>query len=384
MKLNKKSFQVKSANEVTEVGPRSLCRCQVVRSVSQWSAGTNQTEDSIHRAYCALIEEAEHFIYIENQFFVSGLAEDEVIQNRVLESLYNRIMRAHRQKRCFRVIIVIPLLPGFQGGVDDGGAATVRAIMHWQYRTICRAESSIFQKLDSELGPLMHNFISFFGLRTYGRLFDGGPVVTSQIYVHSKVMIVDDRRALIGSSNINDRSLLGSRDSEIAILLEDKEFVDSSMDGSLWKAGKFAFSLRVSLWAEHLGLNTEEVAQIQDPIADATYKDLWLEIAKSNTKIYQDVFSCIPNDTIHSRSALRQSMSHWKQKLRHTTTDLGVAPEKLEFHQNGELVTMDPETKLKSVRGHLVSFPLEFMRQEEDLRPMFIEGEFYASSQVFH
>ncbi|KAH6805831.1 phospholipase D P1 [Perilla frutescens var. frutescens] len=378
------TFQVISANEVAQIGPRSLCRCQVVRSVSQWSAGTNQTEDSIHRAYCALIEEAEHFIYIENQFFISGLAEDEVIQNRVLESLYNRIMRAHIEKRCFRVIIVIPLLPGFQGGVDDGGAATVRAIMHWQYRSICRAECSILQKLGSKLGPLAHNFISFFGLRTYGRLFDGGPLVTSQIYVHSKVMIVDDRRALIGSSNINDRSLLGSRDSEIAILLEDKEFVDSSMDGSLWKAGKSAFSLRLALWAEHLGLNTEEVAQIKDPIADTTYTDFWLKIAKSNTKIYQDVFSCIPNDSIHSRSALRQSMNHWKQKLRHTTIDLGVAPEKLEIHQNGELITRDPAMELKSVRGHLVSFPLEFMSQEDDLRPMFIEGEFYASSQVFH
>lgn len=77
-------------------------------------------------------------------------------------------------------------------------------------------------------------------------------------------------------------------------------------------------------------------------------------------------------------------MSHWKQKLRHTTIDLGVAPEKLELYENGKLVFMDPMTKLKSVRGHLVSFPLEFMSQEDDLRPMFIEGEFYASPQVFH
>lgn len=36
-----------------------------------------------------------------------------------------------------------------------------------------------------------------------------------QIYVHSKLMIVDDRITLIGSANINDRSLLGSRDSEV-------------------------------------------------------------------------------------------------------------------------------------------------------------------------
>jgi len=33
--------------------------------VSQWSAGTSQTEESIHSAYCSLIEKAEYFIYIE-------------------------------------------------------------------------------------------------------------------------------------------------------------------------------------------------------------------------------------------------------------------------------------------------------------------------------
>jgi len=36
-----------------------------------------------------------------------------------------------------------------------------------------------------------------------------------QVYVHSKIMIVDDCITLIGSANINDRSLLGSRDSEV-------------------------------------------------------------------------------------------------------------------------------------------------------------------------
>lgn len=30
-------------------------------------------------------------------------------------------------------------------------------------------------------------------------------------------MIVDDKKTIIGSANINDRSLLGNRDSEIAI-----------------------------------------------------------------------------------------------------------------------------------------------------------------------
>jgi len=41
--------------------------------------------------------------------------------------------------------------------------------------------------------------------------------VTELIYVHSKLMIVDDNYVIMGSANINDRSMLGTRDSEIAV-----------------------------------------------------------------------------------------------------------------------------------------------------------------------
>ena len=37
------------------------------------------------------------------------------------------------------------------------------------------------------------------------------------IYVHSKGMIVDDEYVLIGSANINQRSMEGTRDTEIAM-----------------------------------------------------------------------------------------------------------------------------------------------------------------------
>ncbi|KAJ0093524.1 hypothetical protein Patl1_24985 [Pistacia atlantica] len=401
---------------------------QILRSVSQWSAGTSQIEESIHCAYCSLIEKAEHFIYIENQFFISGLSGDEIIRNRVLEALYRRIMRAYNDKKCFRVIIVIPLLPGFQGGVDDGGAASVRAIMHWQYRTICRGQNSILHNLFELLGPKTHDYISFYGLRSYGRLFEGGPVATSQkakvlflfflfwqVYVHSKIMIIDDCVALIGSANINDRSLLGSRDSEvsfysrwvifilsysmcplpeevaladdmdfyqIAVLIEDKELVDSCMGGKPWKAGKFALSLRLSLWSEHLGLRARDIKQIIDPVIDSTYKDVWIAIAKTNTAVYQDVFSCVPNDLIHSRAAFRQDVAMWKEKLGHNTIDLGIAPVNLESYVNGDIKKTDTMERLRSVRGHLVSYPLDFMCKE-DLRPVFNESEYYAT-QVFH
>nr|CAB3465500.1 unnamed protein product [Digitaria exilis] len=375
--------QVDSVFDIGQVGPRATCRCQVVRSVGQWSAGTTQIEGSIHNAYLTLIEKAEHFVYIENQFFISGLPGDDTIKNRVLDALYRRILRADREKKRFKAIIIIPLLPGFQGGIDDGGAASVRAIMHWQYRTICRGPNSILQNLFDVIGPKAHDYISFYGLRAHGKLHDGGPLVTSQIYVHSKLMIIDDRITLIGSANINDRSLLGSRDSEIAVVIEDKEVVNSKMDGRPWEAGKFSLSLRLSLWAEHLGLHPGEVSHIMDPIDDSTFKNIWMATAKTNTMIYQDVFSCVPNDLIHSRAQFRQSFAQLRDKIGHTTIDLGVAQSTLETYQDGDLKGTDPMDRLRLVRGQIVSFPLDFMCQE-DLRPYFSESEYYTSPQVFH
>lgn len=38
--------------------------------------------------------------------------------------------------------------------------------------------------------------------------------------MHSKLLIADDKSVICGSANINDRSMLGTRDSEIAVLLQ--------------------------------------------------------------------------------------------------------------------------------------------------------------------
>lgn len=46
------------------------------------------------------------------------------------------------------------------------------------------------------------------------------------------------------------------------MIIEDKEVVNSMMDGRPWEAGKFSLSLRLSLWAEHLGLQPGEVRTI--------------------------------------------------------------------------------------------------------------------------
>lgn len=113
------------------------------------------------------------------------------------------------------------------------------------------------------------DYISFFSLRQHGQLPDGSPI-HEQVYVHSKLMIVDDRVAIIGSANINDRSLRGSRDSEIAVIVEDGMIVPSRMNGNSYMVGRFAHSLRMRLWRLHLGLDPSLDELIRDPIIDVS------------------------------------------------------------------------------------------------------------------
>lgn len=64
------------------------------------------------------------------------------------------------------------------------------------------------------------NYVSICSFHTWDRKPNNEQVAHESIYVHSKLAIADDRRAIIGSSNINDRSLLGDRDSEVAVIIQ--------------------------------------------------------------------------------------------------------------------------------------------------------------------
>jgi phospholipase D1/2 len=50
-------------------------------------------------------------------------------------------------------------------------------------------------------------------------------------------MIVDDKIAIVGSANINDRSMDGERDSEVCVVLEDNVLVDGEMGENKVKVG---------------------------------------------------------------------------------------------------------------------------------------------------
>jgi phospholipase D1/2 len=83
-------------------------------------------------------------------------------------------------------------------------------------------------------------------MRTWSVLMS--KLVQEIIYVHSKLMIVDDKYVICGSANINDRSMLGDRDSELAAVVHDEEFIDSHLNSQTIKVGKYAFALRQKIF----------------------------------------------------------------------------------------------------------------------------------------
>lgn len=277
-----------------------ICNVQVCRSVSMWSAGV-PTEASIQAAYIDIITKAKHFLYIENQFFISGVTGNGVVSNRILQALVDRIERAVSEGEVFRVYVVMPLLPAFEGNIRSEELTNLHAVMHWQFATISRGKHSLFAAL-ANVTPHPENYVAFFGLRKYG-ILPNGCVSTEQIYIHSKLLIADDMYAILGSANINDRSMMGDRDSEIAVIIEDMQFQDGRMNKAVHQRGVVVGALRLQLFREHLGLTDSD-----DSVVDPTSEQTWLAIrgiSQQNTKIYETVFDCAPSNSMRAFSSFK-------------------------------------------------------------------------------
>ncbi|QRV95777.1 phospholipase [Ceratobasidium sp. AG-Ba] len=479
--------------------PFGSCRVQVVRSVSDWSHGV-LTENSVQMAYRQMILEANHFIYIENQFFISNTGNYGPVKNLIAQALVERIVSAARSGQKFKVIVVIPEVPGFAGNINN--ETGIKTIMAAQYRTINRGGHSIYEEI-RKAGYEPMDYIRFYHLRTYDRInapynsfikqmeqnsgvsfhqaqiaqarlwigddgfwhqekvsikapdpnvgldpagmgvtekgkeaqktveevempattqdaaemvqrFQSGAprgdegvsdtvgqhalmdrttladerwlgteqeerdcYISELLYIHSKVMIVDDRRVIMGSANINDRSQKGDGDSEIALVVEDMDEVESKMNGEPYMATRFAASLRRKLFREHLGLiepqvcangnepvtsfmrpapipndnemGTREDGAVMDPLSDK-FQGLWIGTAQKNRAIFSELFKTVPTNIVHNWEQYKTYVP--KVKTGHLATDLDLATVK---------------AKLAQIHGHLVEAPLEFVIEQKDL-----------------
>eukprot|EP01034_Spumella_vulgaris_P034559 gene34559-42628_t len=312
------------------------CKVQVLRSVGKWSVGT-KTECSIMNCWIDTITAAQRLIYIESQFFIGSNAGDGV-SNGISAAIVERILVAHSAGEAFKVIVVIPVHPNG----DYAGAMKSRVVMHYQYQTINRGVTSMFHILRKRAPNInVSDYIGFFSLRNWGVM--NNKVVSDQVYVHDKLLIVDDRVAVIGSANINDRSMIGHRDSEMAVRIEDTLHLDVTMNGHSHTVGYFPHMLRLKLMKQHV---RDESVDLSDPVKADTYS-AWKRIANENSCIYDELDSNLSVDRCNS-----------------VAEHIGA----FEKHVNKSYLDPMVRDSCHSIRGFLVDWPANLFKNE-DLAP---------------
>lgn len=176
---------------------------QLLRSASPWSIGLQESEHSIYNCYIELILGAKHFIYMENQFFMSQADNKSVnqeIKNKVAKAIYLRIKRAFETKQPFKVMVFIPLLPANEGDLEVRGNKQTQVMIAIQNYSIGEGEPSLYESI-RKLGANPEDYIMFGSLRKWAYapsaqtdpnnanlwLPDKENPKTEMIYIHSKV-----------------------------------------------------------------------------------------------------------------------------------------------------------------------------------------------------
>ncbi|WP_224066177.1 phospholipase D-like domain-containing protein [Enterobacter bugandensis] len=436
----------------TLLGKKGSCQVQVLRSASldmrkdehkgmpDSAPQARLKQDDILRSIHLLISKSEHYIYIENQFFVSAfgrssisagsglspvadsinpsvaawatrlLADEATPQNPVAEWLGDRIKRAvfSHMQQAFHVYIVLPVYP--EGRLDDPAIVaqihlTRQSLVFGSKSLLNRIRRSLWVKqqlelqtvprrewwqkiteLEEQCGDEYNNipleacneYVTLLNLRDHAEL--NGRVVTEQIYVHSKLMIVDDRYVLVGSANINDRSLQGDRDSELAVLISDTAHCYTDLDGTGVAAPtrNFARELRQNAWRKWLGCAAGECADVLDKPALRSGWEKIQTLAKKNAENYETVFNFVPRDDYQPDGG-----SDYNGNIEHTPppsvwpvvsaistameSDKENMPFSESFWASNKIVKYS--NKLNSIKGYFTMLPVHWTEGENNLIP---------------
>lgn len=186
----------------------------------------------IEALYLDLIATARRHIYAESQYFAS---------RKIAEAIARRLAEPNGPE----IVILNPAQA--DGWLEQEAMDTARA--------------RLFQALKK-------------GDR-HGRLRLYHPVTASgrPIYVHAKILVIDDRVLRIGSSNFNNRSLGLDTECDVALAATDED-----------TAARIA-AIRNSLIAEHLGIDTITVAK---SIADTGSLIATIESLRTSGRTLQD------------------------------------------------------------------------------------------------
>ncbi|KAL7093515.1 hypothetical protein ACP275_11G044800 [Erythranthe tilingii] len=231
----------------------------------------NIIDRSIQDGYIHAIRRASRFIYIENQYFLGSSFSwyskdikdaDVGALHLIPKELSLKIVSKIEAGEPFRVYVVVPMWP--EGYPET---AAVQAILDWQRRTMEMMYTDIVEALQAKgIVADPKDYLTFFclGNREVKKSNEYEPsekpdsntdyslaqqARRGMIYVHAKMMIVDDEYIIIGSANINHRSMDGARDSEIAMGAYQPYHLSSPNP-----ARGQIYGLRMALWYEHMGL----------------------------------------------------------------------------------------------------------------------------------
>jgi phospholipase D1/2 len=251
----------------------------------EWIIDNPEYEMSIQEAYANAIKMAERYIYIETQYFI-GSGRDwtekrETVANGIPALLTDKIIEMYRKSKDFHVYLIVPLFP--EGKPNE---SSLQGIRDFQW---CSIESMIIKLLGEGINWTRYFTIGFLANwdiagnsaiqgRRLNRVMESRRYM---VYVHSKMMIVDDEYLIIGSANLNERSLAGNRDSEICAAfwpdLSKKESAKARIQ-----------SFRSALWYEHFGLSNNAQLDASRPESyencakyiQALGKQNWLNLKK--------------------------------------------------------------------------------------------------------
>lgn len=164
-------------------------------------AGNEQIQE-VERLWCAAIGSARHRIYIENQFLSSG-----------------KIARA------------------LQAKLEEAGGPEIVIILPFAAESWLESEA-----MDTRRSLILHKLRR---ADTDGRLGVYHPVNADgeHIYVHAKLLIVDEDFVRIGSSNMASRSMATDTECDLALEASDQPELSG-----------FLVAMRNGLMAEHLGV----------------------------------------------------------------------------------------------------------------------------------
>jgi len=334
-------------------GTASSCKCQIVRSLSGWSGTQGDTEISHYEAWISSINRAESFIYIEQQYFVCSMGVTDA-KNRVAEAILERVRHAIEHSKPFRVYVVIPatvymtIVNHFTRRtlLQDGGRNN-----GWVKRRNRQREKSLMTRIRILLrkvapgsywdGKSAESLLSVCFLSSVGKSMSGRWEV-GEVFIHSKVLVVDDKIAVIGSANVNDRSFVGNSDSEIGVILTDGDNPNPENVGCVK-------DFRLRLWRQYLGLSLDgqDDDAISNPASDEAY-DRWYSTASSNQSIISSVFDHFPGNSIACYSDYLKLKNRYNNKR----------PEE-------RAASLENPERLEKVQGILTEYPQGFLADDK-------------------